>query len=445
MEVDSMARDRAVVLGGSVAGLLAARVLADAYRSVVIVERDRLSAPGHRRGAPQGQHVHGLLPRGREIMEDLLPGLVDSLVGDGALDGDILDHVRWYVGGRMLRQAPTGLRALSASRPLIEHAIRARVRALPNVTVLDGYDGVGLATTPHRRRVTAARVTSVTGEVSRILPADLVVDATGRGSRTSRWLADLGYGVVPEDRVHIDLTYSSRVFEVPADLFGDDIVVVTSRHPGQRRGAVMQRLEAGRVLVSLAGILGERPPTDLDGFTDYARSLAPKDTYDVVRAGRPVGDAARFRILSYVRRRYEWMVDLPAGLVVVGDALCFFNPVYGQGMSVAAMNAASLRDELARPGGPDPLRFYEAVAPTVDAAWGLGVGADLAVEGVTGPVLPASPLTGAYVEELRRRAVDDAELSTAFIRVTALVDPPPALLRPEIAARVLNDQTVVVS
>ena len=397
-----MARDRAVVLGGSVAGLLAARVLADAYRSVVIVERDRLSAPGQRRGVPQGQHVHGLLPRGREIMEDLLPGLVESLVADGALDGDILDNVRWHAGGRRLRQAPTGLRALSASRPLVENAIRARVRARPNVTVLDGYDVVGLSTTPHRRRITAARVTSVNGEVSRILPANLIVDATGRGSRTPRWLADLGYGPVPEDRVHIDLTYSSRMFEVPADLFGDDIVVTTQRHPGQRRSAVMQRLEAGRVLVSLGGILGECPPGDLDGFTAYARSLAAPDTYDVVRAGRPVGDATRYRIPTYVRRRYERMVDFPAGLVVVGDALCFFNPVYAQGMSVAAMNAVSLRDELARAGGPDPLRFFEAVAPMVDAPWGLGVGADLAVEGVTGPVLPASPLTREYVEELRR-------------------------------------------
>jgi 2-polyprenyl-6-methoxyphenol hydroxylase-like FAD-dependent oxidoreductase len=410
----------------------------------VIVERDRLSAPGQRRGVPQGQHVHGLLPRGRDIMEDLLPGLFDSLVAGGALDGDILGNVRWYVGGRRLRQAPTGLRALSASRPLIESAIRARVLALPNVTVLDGYDVVGLSATPHRRRVTATRVTSVNGEVSRIVPANVFVDATGRGSRTPRWLADLGYGPVPEDRVHIDLTYSSRVFEVPAELFGDDIVVTTSRHRGQRRSAVMQRLEGGRVLVSLAGILGERPPGDLDGFTAYARSLAARDTHDVVRVGRPVGAATRFRIPTYVRRRYERMVDLPSGLVVVGDAHCCFNPVYAQGMSVAAMNAVALRDELAQAGGPDPLRYFAAAASTVDAAWGLGVGADLAVEGVTGPVLPTSPLTREYVEELRRRAVDDAELAAAFIRVNALVDPPQALLRPEVVERVVDDHTVVV-
>jgi len=441
-------RDRAVVLGGSIAGLLAARVLADSYRSVVIVERDRLSTTGQRRGVPQGEHVHGLLPRGRQIMEDLLPGLVEDLVAAGAHDGDILDNVRWYVSGRMLRQVPTGLLALSASRPLIEGAIRARVTALPNVTVLDGYDAVGLSTSPDRRRVTAARVTSVGGEVSRILPADLVVDATGRGSRAARWVADLGLGPVPEDRVGIDLTYSSRVFQGPADLFGDDIVVATMRHPGQKRSAVMQRLEGGRVLVTLAGILGERPPGDLDGFIAYASTLAAPDTYHVARAGRPIGDASRYRIPTYVRRRYERLAEPPAGLLVVGDALCFFNPVYGQGMSVAAMNAACLRDELGHGGGvPDPTRFFAAVAPTVDAPWAIGVGADLAVAGVTGPVLPASPLTGEYVETLRQAAVEDAALAAAFVRVTSLVDPPPALLRPEIVDRVARraDAVVIVS
>jgi 2-polyprenyl-6-methoxyphenol hydroxylase-like FAD-dependent oxidoreductase len=438
-------RDRAVVLGGSIAGLLAGRVLADSYRSVVIVERDRLSTTGQRRGVPQSEHVHGLLPRGRQIMDELLPGLIEELVTAGAHDGDILDNVRWYVNGRMLRQVPTGLGALSASRPLIESKIRARVTALPNITVLDGYDAVGLSTSPDRRRVTAARVTSVGGEVSRVLPADLVVDATGRGSRTPRWLTDMGGGPVPEDRVGIDLTYSSRVFEVPADLFGDDIVVATMRHPGQKRSAVMQRLEGGRVLVTLAGILGERPPGDLEGFTAYASTLAARDTHDVVRAGRPVGEASRYRIPTYVRRRYERLPEPPAGLVVVGDALCVFNPVYAQGMSVAAMNAASLGDELRRGGDLDPARFFAAVAPTVDAPWAISVAADLAVAGVTGPVLPASPLTSEYVDALGQAAVEDAVLAAAFIRVTSLVDPPPALLRPEIVDRVARRPDAVVA
>ena len=436
MEVGWMRRNRAVVLGGGVAGLLAARVLADAYRNVVIVERDRMSGTGHRRGVPQAHHVHGLLPRGLAIVEEMLPGFTDAVRSDGGRYGDILDNVRWYVAGRMLRQAPTGLGALSASRPLIEGTIRARVLERPNVTVLDGYDVVGVSTSPDRRRVVGVRATSADGDLSRLLPTDLVVDATGRGSRATRWLAEVGYGPVPEDVVRIDLTYSSRIFAVPPDAFGSDLVVSTQRHPGQLRSSVMQLIEGDRALVTLAGILGETPPGDLDGFTAYAATLSTPDTHELVRAGRPLGEAARFKIPTYVRRRYERMADLPAGLLVLGDALCNFNPTYAQGMTVAAMNAASLRDELSHGGDPDPHRFYGAASATLDAPWAIGVGADLAVAGVTGPTLPASPLTREYLTDLQRAAGEDAELAAAFIRVASAIDPPPALLRPDVAERV---------
>jgi 2-polyprenyl-6-methoxyphenol hydroxylase-like FAD-dependent oxidoreductase len=430
-------RDRAVVLGGSIAGLLAARVLADEYATVTIVERDRLPAgPAHRRGVPHGHHVHGLLPRGVHVMNELLPGLTDEIVAAGGLPGDILANVRWYLNGRRLPQARTGLGAVSASRPLIEDAIRQRVLDHGGIEVLDGHDLVGLTASPDRSRVTGARVTSRYGSGSRVLPADLVVDATGRGSRTPRWLAELGYQEPPQDRVGIDLVYASRVVDAGPDPLGGDTVVVTARFPGQRRSAVMQRIEGGRTLVTLAGILGERPPLDLDGFIGYARTLAAPDTYDLLRAARPVGEPAPFRCPAYVRHRYERLTELPAGLLVLGDAMCSFNPVYAQGMSVAAVNAQALREELRHGHEPDPHRYFAAAARAVDAPWLLAVGADLAVAGVTGPVLPASPLCGEYLARLQRAAAEDAELAAAFVRVTSLVDPPTALLRPEVADRV---------
>jgi 2-polyprenyl-6-methoxyphenol hydroxylase-like FAD-dependent oxidoreductase len=438
-------RDHAVVLGGSITGLLAARVLASEYANVIVVERDRLpSQTAHRRGVPQGHHVHGILPRGRQVMEDLLPGLTAQMVAQGGLPADILGNVRWYLGGRRLRPAETGLTMVSASRPLLEGAVRARVRELPNVTVLDGYDIVGLRASRDRRRVTGARVTSVHGEGSRVLPADLVVDATGRGSRAPRWLAELGYAAVPKDRVVIDLTYASRLFRTPPQLFGDDVVVVTARFPGQKRSGVMQRLEGNRVLVTLVGVLGERPPLALEPFAAYARALAAPDSYNVVRASRPLGDAVGFRMPAYVRHRYERMPDLPAGFLVAGDAVCSFNPIYAQGMAVAALNAAALRDELRHGGEPEPERYYATVSRTLDAPWGMAVGADLAIAGVSGPALPRSPLTPEYLANLQRAAVEDATLSTALIRVNALVDPPSALLDPAVVERVERAQAGLV-
>jgi 2-polyprenyl-6-methoxyphenol hydroxylase-like FAD-dependent oxidoreductase len=429
--------EHALVLGGSMAGLLAARVLADRYATVTIVERDRL--PGgatQRRGVPHGRHVHAMLPRGLQIIEGLLPGFTARVTAAGGLTGDILGNVRWCLNGLPLRRTAIGLTALSASRPLLEGTVREEVRARANVTVLDGHDVIGLCAAAGRDRITGAAVARRDGTDPRVVDADLVVDTTGRGSRTPRWLAELGYGTPPADRVDIDLAYSSCLVTAPDGLLGEDLVVVTARFPGQRRSSVMQRVEGGRVLITLAGVQGERPPVSYDEFPAYANTLATADTYDVLRAAKPLGAPVAFRFPAYVRHRYDHMRRLPAGLLVAGDATCGFNPVYGQGMTVAAMNAAALAEELGHGAEPDPHRYFAAVARILEAPWRLAVGADLALPGVTGPALPASPLTPEYLRRLQLAATEDAEVAAALVRVTSLVEPPPTLLRPEIVHRV---------
>jgi len=430
-------RERAVVLGGSVAGLLTASALADSYRSVVVVERDVLpSHPGHRRGVPHGRHAHGILPSGLRLIEELLPGLTAGLVAQGALRGDILGNVRWYLNGRLLRQAETGLTALSASRPLIETAIRAAVRRRANVTVLDGYDIVGIGTTPDRRRVVSARVTGCRGEGSRVLPADLVVDCTGRASRAPRWLADLGYSPPGEDVVGIDLSYATRVFAMPAGPFGDDLFVATTRFPGRRRSAIAQRLEGGRALVTLAGVLGERPPADLDSFTAYARTLAVPDTYEIVRAGTPLGEPATFRCPTYVRRRFERLADFPAGFLAVGDAVCAFNPVYGQGMSVAAAEAKALDDCLA--AGVDGLagRFFPRAKKIVESPWTIATGEDFKYPQVKGKRPPGFKLVNSYMGRAHAVCTKDPVVLKQFFKVANLLAPPTSMMSPRIAWRV---------
>jgi FAD dependent oxidoreductase len=273
----SVNRDHALVLGGSITGLLAARVLADEYAGVTIVDRDRLPAGvEHRRGVSHGHHVHGMLPKGLQILEELLPGFTRRVRAAGGLDGDLLGNVRWNLQGRTLRRADIGLTVLSASRPLIEGTIRERVRALPNVTVLDGHDIAGIRTTPGGERITGATVTGSTGESSRVVPADLVVDATGRGSRMPRWLVEAGYLPPPADRVAIDLSYSSCLFDAPDGILGDDLIVVTARFPGQRRSSVMQLIEGGRILITLAGVLGgRRSPRSTSAGCNWPRPRTP--------------------------------------------------------------------------------------------------------------------------------------------------------------------------
>jgi 2-polyprenyl-6-methoxyphenol hydroxylase-like FAD-dependent oxidoreductase len=203
--------DRAVVLGASLAGLLAARVLADAYGQVTVLDRDQLpETPMHRRGVPHGRHIHALAARGQQALEELLPGLTAELVAHGAPTGDMLANGRFYFSGHRLRQAHTGLVLLCASRPLLESHVRARVRAIPNLRLLDSCDVLGLATTPDGRRVTGARVLRrADGSAEEVLAADLVVDATGRGSRTPIWLQALGYTPPDEEQVRIGLGYAT--------------------------------------------------------------------------------------------------------------------------------------------------------------------------------------------------------------------------------------------
>jgi 2-polyprenyl-6-methoxyphenol hydroxylase-like FAD-dependent oxidoreductase len=430
---------RAVVLGGSMAGLLAARALVDHYPEVVLVERDLLpEGAEHRRGVPQSRHAHGVLARGQLALEELFPGLTDELVGRGAFLGDMLDSARTYFGGHRLRSAPADVVVLQASRPLLEAAVRARVRSLSSVRLVDGTEVVGLAFTAHGERVLGARVRRrVDGAVEEVLDAELVVDATGRGSRTPARVRALGYEEPAVEAVGVDLGYSTRVYQDSPGLLGKDLSIVVGPTPKHPRGATLIRIEGNRVLVTLYGLAGDHPPTDPSGFVEFAARLQFPDVRQVICHAQPLDDPVGFRYPDSVRHRYERLRLWPRGLLVVGDAVCSFNPVYGQGMSVAALEALALRRHLEGGREPEPAEFFREVARIVDVPWAMAAGNDLTFEGVRGQRTPQMRLLGRYVARLQARAERDARLARAFIRVVGLVDPPQTLFAPRTAARVL--------
>jgi 2-polyprenyl-6-methoxyphenol hydroxylase-like FAD-dependent oxidoreductase len=432
--------DRAVVLGASMAGLLAARVLADAYAQVTVIDRDELpQADAHRRGVPQGRHVHGLLARGQQALEELLPGLTAELTAQGVPTGDMLADTRLYLSGHRLRRAPTGLVVLCASRPVLEGHVRARVRALPNVRFLDRCDILGLAATPDDRRVTGARVLRrADGSAEQVLGADLVVDATGRGARTPMWLESLGYPRPREERVRIGLGYATRTYRLSPDALGGDVAVLQAATPEHPRTGGLQLLEGGRWMLTLGGILGDHPPTDPDGFLGFARSLQFPDIHETVRDAEPLDGPVAFRFPASVRRRYERLGRFPDGLLVLGDAVASFNPVYGQGMSVAALEALTLRRHLEDGTRPHPRRFFADLARVVQVPWEIAAGGDLVFPGVQGRRTPKGRLLNAYIARLHAAAARDAGLAVAFVRVAGLVAPPQTLLHPRVAVRVLH-------
>jgi 2-polyprenyl-6-methoxyphenol hydroxylase-like FAD-dependent oxidoreductase len=432
--------DRAVVLGASMAGLLAARVLADAYAQVTVVDRDQLpEGSTHRRGVPQGHHIHALLARGQQALEELFPGLTAELVAQGVPAGDMLADARVYLSGHRLRQAHTGLVLLCASRPVLEGYVRARVRALPNVAFLDSCDIVGLAATPDGRRVTGARVHRREGaSAEEVLCADLVVDATGRGSRTPVWLETLGYARPAKDEVRIGLGYATRSYRLPRGALGGDLAALHGLTPQHPRGGALQVLHAGRLMVSLGGVLGDHPPTDPDGFLAFARSLRFPDIYETIRDAEPLDDPVAFRFPASVRHRYERLPRFPDGLLVLGDAVSSFNPIYGQGITVAALEALALRRHLERGIQPQPRRVFAELARVVDVPWDIAAGGDLVFPGVPGRRPLKVRLVSAYLARLHAAAAHDATLASAFVRVIGMVAPPQSLLGPGVAVRVLR-------
>lgn len=423
----------AVVLGAGVAGLLAARVLADHFDRVTVFERDGFDAEGMRKGVPQARHLHGLLDRGRTVIEELFPGFTDEMTTRGATRAEALVGTRWYVGGLRAAPASTGLTSLIATRPLLESVLRERTSALPVVRLVAGT-ARGLV--GDARGVRAVSVSGDSGVETHA--TDLVIDATGRGSRAAVWLTALGAESPDEQRLEVDLGYASRFYRrIEGQLDGHSSVIISTGANGRGGGAV--RVEGDRWHVTLAGILGDHPPTDPDGFTRFAASLAAPDILELITRSEPLGDAVPHRFRAPVRRRYRSRAAVPRGFLLLGDALCSFNPLYAQGMAVAAQQAVALRAGL-RAGGPTPdlpARFYAAAGKALDVAWQLSAGADLAHPGVAGPRTVRTRLTNAYVARVHRAAHVDPQVSRTFLRVANLVEPPRALLHPPMARRVL--------
>ena len=433
---------QAIVLGGSMAGLLTARVLADHFDRVTIIERDRLpDEPANRKGAPQGRHGHALLGKGLEVFETFFPGIGDELAAHGALVIDSTEDMAFYALGGYKVRFSSGLMMPLMSRALLEWTVRRRALALPNVVLFDGAEVGALLTTDDHRQVIGVRVQR-TGEdtLDEMLRADLVVDATGRGSRSPRWLEQLGYAAPPESHVQVNVGYLSRIYRARPSALGDaKFIYIMPTPPHETRGGGIFPIEGDRWLVTVCGWHGDHATPNDQGFLAFAKSLPTPDIYERIKDAEPLSDPVVHKMPSSQRRHYEAMTRFPEGYLVIGDAICSFNPVYGQGMTSAALQAQAL-DGCLRDGWLENLsgRFFPLAAKVVDIPWTLAVGEDFRYPQTVGPKAPGTDLINWYAAHVHHAGQVDPVVHTAFLRVLNLFDPPTALFHPRVAARVFK-------
>jgi len=423
--------ERGLVLGGSVAGLLAARVLSDHASEVVIVERDELAdGPATRRGVPQGTQVHGLLARGLEQIETLFPGITQELVDEGGEVADPGVDCHWYVDGRP--KPPSGIgQGVACTRPFLEWHLRRRVTALKGIRVVRGRaEGLTMA---------AGRVTGValsgTARDAEHLSADLVVDCTGKSTRIDAWLEAAGYTAPPQRRVNVGLGYASRFYaRAPDERLGSARGVISITQDLNRpRGAVAFSVEGGRWLVTVGGYDQDRPSSDpaefaarLEGDPCVAlRQFAHRDDM--------VSEITTYRYPASVRRDFHRCRRLPGGLVGAGDSVASFNPIYGQGMTSAALHAATLGSYLASGASPhEPAEsYFRGLRPVIDSVWTLSTSADFRLSHVTGDRPRGLWITTQINDLYTKATLRDPDLHGLFLRVLNLQERPEMMARPD--------------
>jgi 2-polyprenyl-6-methoxyphenol hydroxylase-like FAD-dependent oxidoreductase len=432
---------QAIVIGGSLTGLLTARVLSDHFENVTILERDEVhDKPESRKGQAQTRHLHGLLAQGLLIFKEYFPGIDEELTAGGAFTGDIGEVLHWYQYGNYRLKFKSGLISMSMSRPFLEFHIRRRVLSLPNVMLIDSCAVNELVTSPDGKQVTGVRVIKRSAEEkAEVLEADLVVDASGRGSASPKWLESLGYARPSETEVRARIGYATceyRRTEKDVNKLSSHFILPTA--PAEKHGTILFPIEDDRWIMTSGGYVGSHPPTDEAGLLEFVRSLPAPDIFNIISKEGPLTEIITYKYPASLRHHYEKLTRFPEGYLVIGDAVASFNPIYGQGMTSAAMQTYALKNVLERSFTLQGLwkSFFKKAAKVVDMPWQLAVGEDFRYPETEGTKPPFTDLINAYVEKVHKATQRDPVVYGQFLRVMSLMAAPTSLMSPRIMWRV---------
>lgn len=443
--------NEAIVVGGSLLGMLAARVLSEHFRSVVILDRDPApDGPFPRKGSPQGAHVHVLLSKGQAVISRLFPGIFAEMEQAGALQTDSTCDLVWHHGGVWKARGESGIHFYMQSRPLIDWIVRSRIlKDCPNIRFEHEVEADSLIHDEKNNRIAGVRIRPrgrpVAGKKIVELPCQLLVDAAGRGTRMPRWLRVLGYDEPFEEKLTVNIGYTTRLYEQPRNAERDWVaMMIYSQAPKKKLGYIypVEPDAAGkkRWIVTMAGALGDHAPMTNEGFMEHARSLPRPDIYEWIQKGKPLTKFSAFKFPATRRLRYDRCKRLPEGFVAVGDALASFNPIYGQGISVGA-TGVELLENLIRKGGVKNLtrKFFRRAYWIVTAIpWLLVTAEDLRYKETPGKRPFGLPLLHWYTARVQKLSGQDYRISGEFFKVLHFINTPAALFQPYILFRVIG-------
>lgn len=433
-------RGTAVVIGGGLAGLVAAWALVGSADQIIVIERDHYpEQPDFRAGTPQARHAHLLLEGGHRTLEAMMPGIREELHAAGAVRVAMSGDLRWLSSAGWMAEHNSDLAFLSCTRPVLEHAIRRRVHRAPSIIIIEGTEAIGLLGSADT--VTGVRVRERGADNRRyVMPAELVVDASGRSSSLSSWLVELGCRPVPEERVDAGVAYASRLFHRPPGLdLGCRALYVQTRAPDQPRTGSLLPVEGNRWIVSVGGMRGAELGPGERGFTETLAQLRDPALREALRTAQPAGKVHGFRPGPSIRRHYERVA--PEGLVAIGDSACSVNPVYGQGMTVAIRGGRALQTAVRRHGGIGHAAAREArslIAAESRDAWTMSSSEDVRFPTTTGgPSGALIRMQHMCLDRVLECSTANPRVAAAFTEVMSLVASPVALLRPTVLGPVV--------
>jgi len=441
----------AAVVGSSMSGLIAARVLTEHFERVTIVERDRMPAgPEFRKGVPQGRQPHILLKRGQNILDELFPGLSQEVLNAGAVSVNFGLDVEWFTHGGWRAHYDSKLVCNSSSRPLLESTIHRRLSKHPRVRFMEQTEVTGLCVDSSGSRAKGVQVRTGAGRQIEDVPAELVVDASGRDSRAPEWLECLGYTPPEKTTINGFPGYATRIYQRPPS-FAETwkAIYIQPTPPDVKRGGAILPLEGDTWQVVMIGMGGDYPPIDEAGYLEYARTLPSLKVYEAIEGARPLTSICGYRRAENVMFHYERLPRYLENFLVFGDALCSFNPVYAQGMSVAAISGRMLDEclrehRLSHPAGDLSglaMKAQRELAKVADGPWQMATAEDrrwsgIASGGRDSQPDPAEEMMYRYMRQVMVATLTDPEVTETFYLVMHMIEPPTLFFNPDVVLRV---------